>query len=192
VECFRSEATLFFTRLVTGALVGRLHTIRQTANAERKVSHETFPPPTRQPKPKPHETQAPLPIQIGDFSMAMKRCIWTEKYGVPYHGICEGTMENKSDTKLDMTFRSGRVIDDNANEYTLSTGPYLYALPGILYLGSASSSQQLMPNLPVKFGFLIFSINRNATAVNLILKFASSGTPADSEVLFKDIPIREE
>ncbi len=144
-------------------------------------------PPPPQPKPKPHDTQAPLPIQIGDLSMAMRQCIWTEKQR-GFHTFCEGTMENKSDTKLDVKFTSGLVIDDKGNEYTLSTGPYFLGGPGMLF----PFSPQLMPNLPVKFGFAMTSMSRNATAANFILKFATSGTPTDSEVLFRDIPVREQ
>jgi len=49
--------------------------------------------------------------------------------------------------------------------------------------------QELIPNLPVKFGYELISWHAEAIAFNFIVKFKTSGEPTESEVLFTRIPI---
>lgn len=137
------------------------------------------------PKPKPHIVEAGESVQIGDFSFIMKEC-----RHVSGSERCEGSIRNESDSKLQLTILGGYAVDDKGNTYTLSNGPYLLFNPGILFFGSANVQQELMPGIPVKFGFAN-NFRPEATATNLIIKFTTTGTPAESEVTFKDIPILE-
>jgi len=149
--------------------------------------------PTPLPKPKPHITQAPEPIVVGDFSFAMKQCIHGKNPDFGGFKIlhCEGIIENESDRKLQVTFTAGSVVDDNGNQYPLSVSTYYLGLPGILFFGSSNVSQELIPNLPLKFGYEMQRWSTGATAFNFTLKFSTSGHPSESEITFRNIPIRE-
>jgi len=159
---------------------------------------------TKPPKPHPENrkpdtyiTVASQPVKIGDFSFIMKDCLRFDAQGelrriTEKEVRCEGTIENQRDTKLQMTFTNGRVIDDLGNEYSLSTYAYLLGAPGQLFFGSANIAQELIPNLPVKFGFVMVGMKRDATAASFILDFTTSGNPPSKQVVFKEIPIREE
>jgi hypothetical protein len=105
--------------------------------------------------------------------------------------VCTGVIENKSDAKLQMTFTGGSVIDDKGTQYPISGGPYYLGLPAIFVFGSANTSQDLMPNLPVKFGFEMQQWSKDASAFNFVVKLTTSGDPPESEILVKDIPIHE-
>jgi hypothetical protein len=176
-----------------------IHEPRPSSAQSQDHTHEVLPAPddpeTRRPAlNKSHSVEAPQSIQIGDFLMSMKECTrgfnWPE---ITRDGVhCVGTVENKKNAKLQLTFTQGRVINDKHNVYTVSAGPYLFGLPGMLFLGAGCCSEELIPDLPENFGFTMRIMNGEATSLNLVLDFTSSGSPAQGEVVFRNIPIREE
>jgi hypothetical protein len=192
---------LVVTGVVAGVIINWIHDKHVSEKAaqhiiesnpqgtqQNQATHETISQPQPDlpkphPIPKPHMVVAGQGITIGDFSFIMKEC-----GHVQGTHRCEGIIRDEADTKRQMTFTTGSAVDDKGNAYTLSNGPYLLFNPGILFFGSANVSQGLIPGIPVKFGFWM-NFNREATAANFILKFTTSGTPAESEVTFKDIPI---
>lgn len=111
--------------------------------------------PSSRPKPKPYMTKAPDAIIVGDFSFAMTECTHstTEYIGVIKVLNCEGVVQNETDQKVQITFTNGSAVDDRGNQYLLSRGPYYLGFPGILFIGSANVEQELMPHLPLKFGY---------------------------------------
>jgi hypothetical protein len=137
-----------------------------------------------------HNSSGPvLSVRAGDLLLRMREC--TPTGDTDYAIRCVGTIENERDFKIRVTFTNGRVIDDRGNEYPLSVGPYLLFNAGGLFLGAGCCSQELIPSLPVNFGFgIVRSMSRDATSTSLILDFTSSGSPSQGQVVFRGIPIR--
>jgi hypothetical protein len=149
------------------------------------------PLPNSLPKPKPHIVDAGIPIRIGDFSFVMNECRKFQTDAPSPRLNCLGVIENTSDRKLQVNFTQGSVIDDKGTQYAVAGGPYYLGLPAILVFGVANSSQELLPQMPVKFGFQMIRWGADSTAFNYILKFTTAGDPSESEVAFRNIPIRE-
>ena len=135
-----------------------------------------------------------LSKRVGDLVLTIKECVRTgniAEKAVPDFPIrCVGNVENNGDVKIRVEFTSGRVIDDAGNEYKLwGSGPWGGVVANFSF-GTGCCAQELIPLLPVKFGFWIDRVNREATALNPVLTLVSSGSPSQSEIVFRDIPIR--
>lgn len=141
-----------------------------------------------------YTTQAPDPITADDFTFTLKECV---------HGIntyigetkvlnCYGLAENRSDRTLHIKFTEASLVDNLGNQFSVSLGSMYLGAPGILVLGETSGnlSQDLAPNLPIKFGFQVQRWSENATAFNFILKFTTAKDVWGSEIVFRNIPIR--
>ena len=131
--------------------------------------------------------------QVGDFVLVIKECKRTgdtADTAAPDFPIdCVGSIENKTDVKLRVDFTGGRIIDDAGNEYKLwNTGPW-GGVTANFYLGAGCCGEELLPGLPIKFGLWLEHVKREATSLNVVLNFNSTGKPPQSEVLFKGLPI---
>lgn len=152
------------------------------------------PAPSPEPPPKQNIVDAPQAIEVGDFVMSMQECnrplLWPE---ITKNGVrCDGSVENRKNRKIRLTISGGRIITDKRDEYNLSAGPYLFGQPGMFQLGGGCCSEELITDIPAPMKVWLHDFNRDATAINLILEFTSTGNPSQGEVVFKNIPVHGE
>jgi hypothetical protein len=148
---------------------------------------QPVPPPTPRPRPEPPKaliTRAGEPITVGDFTFVMDRCGNGENWL-----RCAGKVVNRGDSRLSLSFTGGTATDDVGNQYALTT--FLGgSMAGLVFGTADSSSAELTPGVPAKFGFVL-KWKSNATAFNLDLRFSTSGQPATSQITFTNIPVLE-
>jgi hypothetical protein len=133
-------------------------------------------------------------MQIDDFFLKMTECTPTGDPAAQDLAIrCVGSIENKGNYKIRVEFYDGKAIDDNGNEYRIwTTGPWGGVVANF-YFGAGCCAQELIPGIPVKFGFPLDHVKRDATLINPVLNIifpGSSGGWSRREAVFKGVPIR--
>jgi hypothetical protein len=141
-----------------------------------------------------HNSSGPvLSRQIDDFFLKMTECTPTGDPAAKDLAIrCVGSIENKGDFKIRVEFYDGRAIDDNGNEYRIwTTGPWGGVVANF-YFGAGCCAQELISGVPVKFGFPLDHVKRDATSLSVVLDiiFPGSGGWSRREAVFKGVPIR--
>jgi len=135
-----------------------------------------------------------LSRQIDDFFLKMTECTPTGDRAAQDLAIhCVGSIENQADFKIRVEFYDGRAIDDNGNVYRIwTTGPWGGVVANF-YFGAGCCAEELIPGVPVKFGFPLDHVKRDATSLSVVLNIIfprSSGGWSRREAVFKGVPIR--